>query len=116
MSWVNIKNLLDKTNEDLERINHERRTWLKLSSIVFITIIFGIYAWDWIYAIRSKSFWWVIISSTLILCINWWYWTMRVITRLIQFQQLELQIVAEVVRDVKYIRTSLQTTPNEQKD
>lgn len=99
--------LIKKNDEDLEKINQQRRAWLYASSIVLAGIVALIFSWDWLDNVHSKSVWWVIISLMLILSVNWWYWTMRVVLRLINHQKIEFQIIHELLYDIKDLKTEI---------
>lgn len=99
--------LIEKTKVDLEHIHDQRRLWLWASSIVFWAIIMIIFAWDWITDLHSKSIWWVIVSCMLLLSINWWYWTMRVLRKLLAHQALEYEILTSMLVDLDEIKQNV---------
>lgn len=96
--------LIDLEEEKLNKINDQRRLWLWASSFVFWSIISIIFMWDWIDGLHSKSFWWVIVSFMLILSINWWYWTMRVMRLLIHHQMVQYNILKMILVDLGKIK------------
>ena len=99
--------LIKKNTEDLEQINQQRRAWLYASSVVFVGIVCLIFGWDWIDDLHSKSIWWLIISLMLILSVNWWYWTMRVVLRLINHQKIEFEIIHELLYDIRGLKNEI---------
>lgn len=101
---LQTKNLIEANQKDLDRIHDQRRLWLWASSVVFWALIFIIFAWDWIDGMQSKSIWWVIVSCMLILSINWWYWTMRVIRRLVNHQATEYDLLQSILHDLSSIK------------
>jgi ABC-type proline/glycine betaine transport system permease subunit len=96
--------LIDQNNRDLEQINEQRRTWLYASSVVIISVLVLIFGWDWLDTFHSKTLWWVVVSLILIVSVNWWYWTMRVMLRLINHQKIEFSIISELLTDIREIR------------
>ena len=92
---------------DLEKLHDQRRKWLWASSIVFWAIVLIIFAWDWIDGFGSKSVWWVIVSAMLIISINWWYWTMRVIRKLIVHQEIEYSILKSILIDIAEVKSDV---------
>lgn len=102
-----LNQFFEEHNKDLQEINNQRRKWLLASSAVFSGIIILIFAWDWIDQIHSKSIWWVIVSLMLILSVNWWYWTMRVVSRLMHHQKVEFGLIIELVRDIREIKADV---------
>jgi len=89
---------------DLDQLNDQRRKWLWASSIVFFAIITLMFAWEWIDHFESKTAWWFIVSCMLLISINWWYWTMRVVRRIIQHQLVEYQLLKAIVIDIREIK------------
>lgn len=99
-----------KTGEELERINDQRRKWLVASSIVFFGIIFLIFTWDWLDQRNSSTLWWAIVSCMLIISINWWYWTMRVVRQLLSQQKIVFNLLSDIVEDIKSIKNNFKRT------
>lgn len=98
------KKILEKNQLDLEKLHDQRRAWLWASSVVFWAIIVIIFAWDWLDGLGSKSVWWFIVSCMLILSINWWYWTMRIIRKLIAHQEVEYDLLKSILTDLSKIK------------
>jgi len=96
--------LIEQHNNDMHKINEQRRWWLFASSMVFSGVIFLIFGWDWISEFNHKSLWWVIISLMLIICMNWWYWTMKVISHLLVHQCSEYDMIAELLNEIKELK------------
>ena len=93
--------------KDLQEVNKQRRRWLYASSIVFLGIVLLIFSWDWLDQFHSKSIWWVIVSLMLIVSVNWWYWTMRVVSRLVHHQKIEFSLIIELVKDIREIKSDV---------
>lgn len=101
------KELVLAHQEDLEKLHDQRRMWLWASSGVFWAIILIIFAWDWISGFNSKSVWWVLVSAMLLVSINWWYWTMRVIRKLIHHQEVEYEILKSILLDIAEVKSDV---------
>lgn len=110
------KKLIEHNEADLEQINQQRRWWLLASSLVFSGIVILIFAWDIIDHLHSKSIWWVIVSLMLILSVNWWYWTMRVMLRLINHQKIEFTIIHELLADIRELKSDIKQMGNQNVD
>jgi biotin transporter BioY len=115
-----IKRATDKlfklNEEDLEKINSQRRTWLYASSIVVISVVFLIFGWNWLDHFHSKELWWFIVSLMLIISVNWWYWTMRMVSKMIGHQRIEMAIVQELVNDIREIKQEVKKLGNQDLD
>jgi hypothetical protein len=96
--------LLDRHHKDIEIISKQRRYWLFSSSIVMIAIVGVIAGWDATTALGSKSVWWLVVTSMLLVSANWWYWTMQVVRKLILHQKNEMALIAELVDNIHSIR------------
>ena len=110
------KRLLKKHADDLERINNQRRIWLYASSVVFVGIIGLIITWDWLDHFHSNTLWWGVISTIMIVCVNWWYWTMRVIRILLRHQQVEYDLLTCVLNDIDLAKKDLRYLVNQELD
>lgn len=104
----NTSRLIEENSQDLEQINAQRRMWLYASSVVVGAVLFLIFGWDWLDNFHSKSIWWVTASAIIILSVNWWYWTMRVMLRLLHHQKMEFHIITELIVEIKEIRNDVQ--------
>ena len=87
------KDILKKHSKYLDTVNIQRRWWLIASSIVYISTILLILLWDWISNLHMVSIWWGVISMILIITINWWYWTMHIIHKLINDRTIEIKMI-----------------------
>lgn len=108
--------LIDNNNKDLEQINDQRRTWLYASSLVVVAVVVLIFGWDWLDTLHSKTIWWLITSGMLVLSVNWWYWTMRVMLRLINHQKIEFAIITELLDDIQVIRKEVRRLADQELD
>jgi len=108
--------LIDKNNTDLDQINDQRRTWLYASSLVVVAVVVLIFGWDWLDTLHSKTIWWLITSGMLVLSVNWWYWTMRVMLRLINHQKIEFAIITELLDDIQIIRKEVRRLADQELD
>ena len=102
-----LNELLECRKKDIDRINNQRRMWLYASSVVFSGIIFLIFGWDWLSGIQSKSIWWVIVGIMLIISINWWYWTMRVLRIIIDYQSGEYALITTIISDIHILKKDI---------
>lgn len=102
-----VLHILKKHEEDLIRLNAQRRLWLWASSIVVVGIVFLIFGWDWISDFRSKSIWWVIVSLMLVISINWWYWTMKVVRIIIHYQKIEYELIKDIYTEINIVKNDI---------
>jgi hypothetical protein len=113
---IKTKELLAKHADDIERINHQRRLWLYASSVVMVGIVGLIFSWDWVSELHSKSVWWVIVSVMLIISINWWYWTMSVIRRMLDHQKVEYDLLSCILNDISLAKEDIKFLVNQEVD
>ena len=99
--------VIEQYEEKLQRINLQRHRWLIASSIVLIGAIALIFSWDWMSGLESKSIWWGIVSIMLLVSINWWYWTMKVVRVIICYQEIEFQLIKEIHDQIKKVKIDL---------
>ena len=113
---IKTKELLAQHANDIERINRQRKGWLYASSVVMLGIVGLIFSWDWVSEIHSKSVWWVIISVMLIISINWWYWTMTVIRRMLDHQKVEYDLLSCILNDLVLAKEDIKFLVNHEVD
>jgi len=109
-------NILNRHEEDLNRINDQRRLWLYASSVVFVSTIFLIFGWNWLSGLESSELWWFIVSCMLITSINWWYWTMKVIRIILKYQAIEYELLKDILNDVAELKASITTLKHRELD
>ena len=107
-----IAQLFQKNENDLTKIAIQRRKWLYASSIVWVAVIIIIFGWDWMTSTHQKSLWWIFISSTLIVCVNWWYWTMKNIYDILNHQATEYILIMELLHHIKEVRKEIYILEN----
>ena len=106
---ADIQSILDRHQSDLDRINNQRRVWLYASSVVVCCIVFLIFGWDWLSNLNSKKVWWLIVSLMLVISVNWWYWTMRVIKIILKYQSIEYDLLQSIMYDIDELRVVLKS-------
>lgn len=99
--------LIEKFSLDISRLNNQRIRWLMFSSVIFVIVILIIFFSDKINNLNSHTIWWVIGSLGLLLSINWWYWTLTLIRRVLQHQIDTVIILSEITTDVKEIKIDI---------
>ena len=102
-----LKKVIDKHAEDLNRINDQRRWWLYASSIVIVGILCLMFAWDWLDGFHSRGIWWLVVSMMLVISINWWYWTMKVLRRIIEHQKTEFELIGVIITDIQEVKKDI---------
>jgi hypothetical protein len=95
---------LQEGEAELDRINRQRKLWLIASSGVFVSIMLFIFFKDWVIWLQTTILWWVIVSLMLLVSLNWWYWTMKVIRRLLANHETEYNLIRLLILELKEIR------------
>ena len=96
--------IIKRNSKEIAKINAQRRLWLILSSVVYVVVILIIFVLD---SNASRCIWWVLGSMGLLITINWWYWTMRVINTMIAHKRMENEILCGIITELKAIRVDL---------
>lgn len=115
MDDIRIFEITKAHNLTISYLNTQRQYWLYASSVAVSGIVLLIAFWDFLSTFQSTSVWWAIVSIMLIVSVNWWYWTIKLIRILIDQRKSELKIINELVIDIKTIKYSLSELNNELK-
>jgi len=84
--------------KEIDTLNYQRRLWLYGSNLVFILVIVIIYI---LHDDKElEFFWWAVGSVGLVISVNWWYWTMRVINTLLNHRDNECIILSEIITEM----------------
>ena len=110
-AWSYGKTMTDKIyerlhagEEELAKINKQRELWLIASAGVFVSFLLFIFLKDWVIWLQTTVLWWIIVSIMLIISVNWWYWTMIVIRRLMANKENEYNLIRLLIIELKEIR------------
>jgi uncharacterized protein (DUF2062 family) len=95
---------LEKIKEDLLRFDAERKFWLAVSGFFAAAVIAVIYRWN---DILSNHLVWITTASMLTISVIWWYWTMRVIRTILGHRRAEIEILHDLIIDIKEIKTEV---------
>jgi hypothetical protein len=61
---------------------------------------------DWTILGQNKTFW-ILVSLGLTLSVTWWYWTMKLVRKIIDHRLVEVEILSNIVGDIKEIREDI---------
>ena len=95
---------LEKIKEDLVRVNKQRIFWLLSSG--FVTFVICSLVWEW-HCIRQNHLELAFVSAGLTLIVIWWYWTMRLIRMTLSHRHSEVEMLNDVVNEIKEIKTEV---------
>jgi len=99
-----ITSKIKNHTNDLEEIYKQRRLWLYASSVVVVAVIGIIVSWFYLSSFNNNLIWWGIISISLIVSINWWYWTISSIGKLVIAIHTEYAILNEISLDLAHVK------------
>ena len=92
---------------DIIRLNKQRKYWLIFSSVIFVGVILVIVFSSNINNLHSEAIWWGIGSVGLIVSVNWWYWTLTLVRRVLEHQINMVLLLDEITKDVSDIRIDI---------
>jgi uncharacterized membrane protein len=102
-----MDNKLFRHQKNLKAFNNQRKLWLKLSAFVVGAIITITVDWN---TIEPKVLWAVALVGTVLAAI-WWYWTMQVISQLIEHRKEESEILNDVITCIREIKEDVKKLP-----
>ena len=103
-----LNDVLEQYKKDIAKIQYQKTTWQLISCFSFLLIIFLIIYWDWIEHFQSNSLWISIAIFTAIVTGTWWYWTLKIIRRIIYHQEIEFDLIFSIQEDLKDLRSNIQ--------
>lgn len=99
--------LLSIFANDIIKLNRQRTYWLIFSSIIFVGVILVIVFSSSINSLRSEAVWWAIGAVGLIVSVNWWYWTLILVRRVLTHQINMVLLLDEITKDVNDIKIDI---------
>lgn len=93
-----------KITQQLKKFDKQRIIWLYLS--IFILLIFFVVVLNWTFILSSKISW-LIFTITGLIGIAWWYWTMIFVRKILEFKNLEIETMNEIIDNLKKIKQNL---------
>lgn len=87
----------------LTKINHQKVLWYKLSVIVVMAILFTIFEYDFIIRYNLEKY---LLFFGLIISALWWYWTMSVLSTLLDIKKLQLVLLDDIMSGIKDIKNN----------
>ena len=89
----------------ISKINQQKILWYKLSVFVIIAIMVLIYEYDYIVLARLER--WFLFAGLIVSAV-WWYWTMGVLSVLLKIKNLQLEMLNEILDNLKNIKSNVQ--------
>ena len=96
--------IIKKFQNDIDKLNSQRINWIILSTVLSISAISIIFFWESLVNFNSITVWWGISISGFLMTILWWYWTMSLVRKILNYQSNIIEILVEITTDVKDIR------------
>jgi hypothetical protein len=74
---------------------------------VYTAVIFLIFGWNYLDAMHDSKIWWVVISLSLLISVNWWYWTMKSLSELASSIDSEYKILSDITDSIEQVKIIL---------
>ena len=97
MNRKNYHRATKKYISDLNKIDLQRKFWLRISFFVVIAVVGVIYGWD---NISNQWIKWILVSFSSTVSVVWWYWTMRLIRLNITQRKAEAREVERTINEL----------------
>lgn len=95
---------LNIIKQSISKLNIERKLWLALSGLVIAASFVLFLGWN---TIQINHLQWVFVTSVITVSIIWWFWTMRLIRIILNHRLVEVEILHEIVNDIKEIKINV---------
>jgi len=96
-----MANILKKHLKEIEKLQFERKAWLVLSAFVIVSVIYLIFNF------HDLSMYHHLVPVGIlgiILCVVWWFWSMRIIKKLMTHRTEEIEVLISIHESIKEIR------------
>ena len=81
--------------------------WIKFSVLFIFLLILTFVEWDDIASLNRTDIWIGITAFFSLVAAGWWYWTMFIVKTLMNQRQEEINILNDVIRDIRDIKNNL---------
>jgi hypothetical protein len=98
--------------QEIENINRQRRYWLIASSLVFFLVILVIGFWNHLTQLEDLWVLWVLFSLSILISVNWWYWTMGYIRKSLLHQLTVIEILSDITYDINMVKEDVKKLTN----
>jgi hypothetical protein len=95
---------LNIIKQSISKLNIERKLWLALSGLVIAASFVLFLGWN---TIQINHLQWVFVTSGITVSIIWWFWAMRLIRIILNHRLVEVEILHEIVNDIKDIKINV---------
>lgn len=95
---------LNIIKQSINKLNIERKLWLVLSILVVAASVISFLSWN---SIQVYHLQWVFVTSGITISMIWWFWTMRLIRIILNHRLVEIEILQEIVNDIKDIKNNV---------
>jgi hypothetical protein len=95
---------LNIIKQSIGKLNIERKLWLILSVLVVAASVISFLGWD---SIQVHHLQWVFVTSGILISMIWWFWTMRLIRIILNHRLVEIEILQEIVNDIRDIKNNV---------
>jgi len=95
---------LNIIKQSISKLNIERKLWLALSGLVIAASFVLFLGWN---TIQINHLQWVFVTSGITVSMIWWFWTMRLIRIILNHRLTEVEILQEIVTDIKDIKNNV---------
>jgi len=101
-------NKITKHLEEVNRLTFQHKLWLLLSGVVATIIVVFFIDRN---IIQNSNAFWIIIGLGAAITVVWWYWTMKIVHRLISHRREESEILHDLVKCIREIREDVKNLP-----
>jgi len=95
---------LNIIKQSIGKLNIERKLWLALSGLVVAASFVLFLGWN---SIQVNHLQWFFVTLGITVSMIWWFWTMRLIRIILNHRLTEVEILQEIVNDIKDIKINV---------
>jgi hypothetical protein len=107
------ENYSEKNKQYVVGVKNQRAKWIKFSLVFsFLLVVLGI-EWDRLLTINNPVLWGGLGLILIPTAMFWWYWTMKIINFFLTQRVKEVEILEEIIIDIRLIRKDVEELKND---
>ncbi len=98
---------IKKIKQQLIKIDQQRSLWIYSSLLFLIFITSVMFYWKDLWNLEGNQGVYLLLPIALPVLAGWWYWTMNILGKLLQYKNEEISILEGISLEIKELKKKL---------